>query len=124
MQYEIDGELGAIVCCHCSQCRKSQGTAFATNAPVNASELTFTQGEECITEYPTSEEKVRAFCQRCGSPLYSKLITKPEVLRLRIGTLDSKIDVKPTAHIYVDSKAEWHEILDDLPQFSEKEPRP
>ncbi|MFT5504826.1 MAG: hypothetical protein ACI8XC_002543, partial [Gammaproteobacteria bacterium] len=36
VRYEIRGELGAIVCCHCSQCRKSQGSAFATNAPVKA----------------------------------------------------------------------------------------
>ena len=36
VRYEIDGGLGPIVCCHCSMCRKAQGTAFATNAPVPA----------------------------------------------------------------------------------------
>jgi hypothetical protein len=27
--------------------------------------------------------------------------------------------LKPTAHIFVGSKASWHEILDDLPQYDE-----
>ncbi|MEM7208670.1 MAG: GFA family protein [Pseudomonadota bacterium] len=123
IHYEIHGELGPIVCCHCSQCRKSQGTAFATNAPVKTSDFHFVSGEEDLRQFQTSPDKVRAFCQQCGSPIYSQLIKKPDVLRLRIGTLDTEIDAKPTAHIYVDSKAEWHEINDGLPQFSEREPR-
>ncbi|MFT5506031.1 MAG: hypothetical protein ACI8XC_003756 [Gammaproteobacteria bacterium] len=122
IQYEISGELGKIVCCHCSQCRKSQGSAFATNAPVNASHFHLLQGEEFISEYPTSEDKVRAFCRQCGSPIYSQLKTKPDILRLRIGTLDTPINQKPAAHIFTDSKAEWHDILDDLPQYPEREP--
>ena len=32
--YEIDALLGPGIYCHCSQCRKASGTAFATNASV------------------------------------------------------------------------------------------
>ena len=91
VKYQIDGELGDIVSCHCSQCRKSQGSAFATNAPVKTSEFTILTGSDLIREYPTSADKVRAFCQNCGSPLYSQLKTKPEIMRLRIGSLDTRI---------------------------------
>ena len=120
--YEVHGDLGGIVSCHCSQCRKSQGSAFATNAPIKSVDFKVISGAELIREYPTSEDKVRAFCQNCGSPLYSQLKTKPEVLRLRVGSLDTKITQKPVAHIYAASKAEWYEILDDLPQYEEREP--
>ena len=123
VQYEIHGELGPIVCCHCSQCRKSQGTAFATNSPIKSADFHCVSGEEALTKYPTSPEKIRAFCKNCGSPIYSQLIDKPETMRLRIGTLDTKIDAKPSAHIYVGSKAEWYEINDDLPRYEELEPR-
>ena len=123
IQYEIKGELGLIVCCHCSQCRKSQGTAFATNSPVPTKNFSFVSGEELLTKYPTSEDKVRTFCSACGSPIYSLLISKPEVLRLRIGSLDTKINDRPKAHIYADSKVEWYEINDGLPQHAEQEPR-
>jgi hypothetical protein len=34
VRVEIRGELGSIIYCHCESCRKAQGTAFVTNAPV------------------------------------------------------------------------------------------
>ena len=34
VRYRIRGELGPIALCHCSMCRKTSGTAFATNATV------------------------------------------------------------------------------------------
>jgi hypothetical protein len=84
IQYEINGELGPIVCCHCSQCRKSQGSAFATNAPVNTNDFHLLDGEEYISEYPNSEDKIRAFRQNFGSPIYSPLKSKPDQLTLKI----------------------------------------
>jgi hypothetical protein len=35
------------------------------------------------------------------------------------GTLIDEPALKPTAHIYVGSKASWYEILDDLRQYDE-----
>ena len=39
IRYEIRGELGPIVLCHCAQCRKAQGSAFASNAAVKATDF-------------------------------------------------------------------------------------
>ncbi len=33
------------------------------------------------------------------------------------GILDDDAGARPIAHIFVDSKAPWNEITDDLPQF-------
>ena len=122
VKYQIDGELGPIVCCHCSMCRKAQGTAFATNAPVEAARFRITHGEQALRPYSSSPGKWRCFCSICGSPLFSKTESHPGTIRLRIGTLDSKIPARPTAHIHVASKAEWFDILDGLPQHPELEP--
>ena len=32
--YQIDGPIGDIIQCHCQKCRKANGTAYATNAPI------------------------------------------------------------------------------------------
>src|SRR5919198_3308119 len=122
IKYEVLGELGPIVLCHCSMCRKAQGTAFAANAPVDADRFRLVAGREVLRGYRSSPGKWRYFCSVCGSPIYSKRDARDDVVRLRIGTLDSKIAVKPGAHIYVGSKAEWFDILDDLPQHAELEP--
>ena len=122
IRYEVDGELGDIVCCHCSMCRKAQGTAFATNAPVESDRFRVVAGAQALRGYESSPGKRRYFCSICGSPIFSRRDARPDVLRLRIGTLDSRIAARPTAHICAASKAEWYDILDTLPQHAELEP--
>jgi hypothetical protein len=118
IHYQYNGEITEIAICHCGQCRKAQGSAFATNAPLLSSQFHITQGQELLKTYYSSDIKKRVFCANCGSPLYSQLDDKPDVLRLRIGTLDTATHTKPSYHIYCDSKAPWWTINDDLPQFS------
>jgi hypothetical protein len=47
--------------CHCSQCRKAQGGAFATNTPVSNSNFELKSGAELITEYESSPGKDVSF---------------------------------------------------------------
>lgn len=124
VQYEYSGELGPIAMCHCSQCRRAQGSAYATNSPIQASQFRFVTGRELVKEFESMPGKKRAFCGECGSPLYSRLDSKPEVLRLRIGTLQTPIDARPSHHIHASSAAEWFEFTDGLPRYSELEDSP
>lgn len=116
--FRIAGELAPIQVCHCVQCRKAQGTVFATNTPVARSAFQLDSGAELLTEYESSPGKKRAFCQRCGSPIYSRRDDVPEVLRIRAGLINEPLAVRPAAHFYVAGKANWWEIHDDLPQFA------
>ena len=117
IQYEIDGELGPIVMCHCSKCRKANGTAYATNAAFNKADFRFVTGADMTAEFESTPGVFRVFCRNCGSPLYSRRPAIPDMLRLRIGTLDTPLEAKPSVHVYVGSKAEWDDICDSLPQF-------
>ncbi len=118
--YEVHSELGPIIMCHCSKCRKVTGTAFATNTPISVANFKLVTGENLLSEFESTPNVFRVFCRNCGSPLYSRRTITPEIIRLRIGTLDSAIEDKPTAHVFVASKAEWYEIVDDLPQYAER----
>ena len=122
VKYEIEGELGPIVFCHCSMCRKAQGSAFAANAPVDTARFRLVSGAGTLRSYRSSPGKERCFCGTCGSPVFSRRDDSPDVLRLRIGTLDTRIAARPSAHIFVGSKAEWYEIHDNLPRHPELEP--
>jgi len=123
VKFEYQGELGKIAMCHCQQCRKAQGSPFACNMPVESSGFNIVQGKALITEYESSPGKKRAFCSKCGSPIYSRRDELPDNVRLRMGTFDTPIDEKPAYHIYATSKAEWWEILDSCHQYEELEPR-
>lgn len=116
IRYEIDAELEAVSNCHCGQCRKASGAAFASNASVPAGSFRFVAGAELLKEWESSPGKRRCFCGRCGSPLLKRNEAQPQTIRLRLGTLDTDPHIKPSKHIYVASKAPWFEITDDLPQ--------
>ena len=124
IEYEYAGELGPIAMCHCSQCRRAQGTAFGTNSPIQAAAFRFVSGRDLVREFESTPGKKRAFCRECGSPLYSRLDSKPELLRLRIGTLTTPVDTRPAYHIYAGSAADWYEFTDELPRYSELEDSP
>jgi hypothetical protein len=122
IRYEIRGELGAIVLCHCAQCRKAQGSAFAANAPVRTADFAIVAGSGSLAAYESSPGKKRHFCRNCGAPIISTRDSAPEYVRVRVGTLDSSVHARPTAHIFTASKAGWYEIRDGLPQHTGLEP--
>jgi len=117
IRFRIDGEIGSISFCHCRSCRKAQGTAFVTNAPVARNSFTLTAGESLVAAYESSPGKLRCFCRNCGSPVYSWRREMPDVIRIRLGTLDSDPGARPVLHAWVSEKAPWFEITDELPRF-------
>lgn len=122
VRFRVTGKLGPAGFCHCKQCQRASGSAFAANAPVRTKYLEITAGSDLVNEYESSLNKFRAFCSRCGSPLYSRRDTEPEIRRVRLGTLDSDPERRPLAHVWVGSKAPWYAIEDSLPQFHEDVP--
>ncbi|ACJ29818.1 Glutathione-dependent formaldehyde-activating, GFA [Shewanella piezotolerans WP3] len=121
VKYEIDGELKDVLNCHCSMCRKLHGAAFRTRAQINSTDWRTIEGKEFIKFYESSPGEHKGFCSECGSNLYTKFDAKPNVLGFPLGTLDTDPKVTPSRHIFVGSKAPWHEIADDLPQQREYE---
>src|SRR5262249_13572480 len=101
---------------------KAQGTPFATNSPVAASAFQLVRGHDLLTEYESSPGKVRVFCRRCGSPIYSSKNTLPDVVRIRAGLINEPLPGRPVAHFHTGSKCNWWDINDTLPQFSAGRP--
>jgi hypothetical protein len=121
VRYEIHGELGPAFYCHCSRCRKASGSAFASNAVVNAQAFVVVAGAQALRSYVAASGLSRQFCGQCGSPILSQRQGVP-VVRVRMGTLDSPVDQGPQAHIYTDSKAPWYDILDERIQHPDRPP--
>lgn len=121
IKFTVNNSIANIIYCHCSQCRKAQGSAFATNANVKASDFRFISGEDNLTAFPSTKNQTKYFCKTCGSPIMSKNTSTPEKIRIRLGTIESDITERPGAHIFVSSKANWEMISGELPQYDEYE---
>jgi len=119
VRFRLNGKLGPAAYCHCQQCRRASGSAFAANAPARTAYFELTSGNDLVSEYESSPGKFRAFCRLCGSPIYSRRDAEPDIRRIRLGTLDSDPDRRPFAHFWVGSKAPWCSIEDSLPQYPE-----
>lgn len=122
VRFEIDGPLAPIQFCHCTDCRKAQGGAFAANIPLDTKDFRLLSGADDLQAYESSPGKERVFCRRCGSPIFSRLASRPGVVRLRAGTLDAPVGAERGFHFHVASKAGWWEITDDLPQYPAERP--
>ena len=117
VRYEISGPLRGVLNCHCSMCRKAHGAAFRTRASVKAADFRWVLGEDLVTYYESSPGNHRGFCRVCGSPLLSRFDFDSGVYGLPLGALDDDPGKKPMLHVFVASKAPWHDITDELPQY-------
>ncbi|VAW99998.1 hypothetical protein MNBD_GAMMA22-1080 [hydrothermal vent metagenome] len=117
VRFEISGPINDIIMCHCSLCRKAQGSAYATNANVATADFKFICGENNLTDYESTPGQLKSFCKTCGSPIMSRQRSVPENIRIRLGSIESDITERPEAHIFVSSKANWDELNDKLPHY-------
>ena len=124
VQYVYRNRIDHVVICHCDQCKKAQGSVFATNAPVALNSFAIESGEDLLQTYRSSPGKRRVFCSNCGSPIYSAHDDKPEVIRLRVGTIDTKLDCTPDYQQYTESKADWLEFKQDIPAYERGKVKP
>ena len=119
IEYEVEEIPGKIYNCHCSQCRKSHGAAFATQVFAKGATLRFTKGEKYLKEYIQFPDQggIRTFCSLCGSRLMNYLPDKTIYLSVALSSIDSNFSGKPIAHAFVGSKAAWHQPTDDIPCY-------
>jgi hypothetical protein len=102
-----------IIACHCSECRRVQGSAFAVNGNVKNDNFELVSGEDNLTEFKETDNKSRFFCKSCGAPIFAKLKNNTEYTRIRLGLIEGDIQEKIGKHIFTDSKANWDTLPDD-----------
>jgi hypothetical protein len=116
--YEVSDEFVAAYNCHCSKCRAMTGSAFLPWGEIEREKLRVTEGVESLTVVGDADADHAMYCRECLSLLYWTARNGVYV-RVPYGSLVDEPALKPTAHMFVGSKAPWHEILDDLPQHHE-----
>ncbi|MDX2495679.1 MAG: GFA family protein [Desulfuromusa sp.] len=120
VQYEIDKRPRLIVNCHCTICRKGNGSAFSTYASVLESSFSVVKGADSIQNYPLGEKGEKNFCGNCGSPLFNKNNKYPGFFMVHYGSLNIPNNVEPTVNVFFENKLPWVCSIEQLKNFEQE----
>ncbi|WP_414583782.1 GFA family protein [Scytonema sp. PCC 10023] len=117
VRYECSAEPIAMGNCHCRDCQRATGTAYASGLLVPQSAVTITGDVKYYDVIGDSGSIVgRGFCPNCGSRLFSKPPI-PELMGILAGSLDDPSWFRPTMDFYTASAQPWDHMNPDLPKF-------
>jgi hypothetical protein len=116
--YRADAEPALVCVCHCKDCQRQAGTAFATLVIIPRD--TFKMGGESKTYTQaggSGQPMKRHFCPDCGSPIAIDAAAVPDMILITAGTLDDTSFVKPTRNIFCNSAQSWVPLTQDTQNF-------
>ncbi|MBO0738140.1 MAG: GFA family protein [Alphaproteobacteria bacterium] len=118
VRYESQGEVLFSLLCHCRDCQYQSGSAFIAAIRVPAAGFRITKGEPklYLSGSDAGNAVTRAFCPECGSPLFIRVSARPDIVGLRVGSLDDPSGFRPEADIFVKSAQPWDHMNPDLPK--------
>jgi len=110
VRFSISAELEHFYFCHCEQCRKITGSAFAANILAKPAPIDWLTGAQKVRrfDYPGSRSFTKVFCSDCGSGL-PFLNESGNTLFIPAGSLDQTPSISPEKNIFWADKAEWYE---------------
>ena len=103
VRYTVGGPLREILVCHCIECRRWAGHAWAATAARTA-------------DLEIGDTADRGFCVRCGASLFWRVPGWDRV-SISAGTLDEPSGLHVAAHIWVEQGADWERPADDVPAY-------
>lgn len=115
VRFAVEGGFERFYLCHCGYCRKDTGSAHAANLFSSAAALNWISGHDKVVAFDLPGTRHRkCFCAVCGSALP---YASDAGLVVPAGSLDTPLPLRPDAHLFVASRADWDRALEALPVF-------
>jgi hypothetical protein len=119
VHYVGDAEPAFVGVCHCADCQKFSGSAFATVVGVPRAALKVSGALKTFTKPGDSGKPIhRRFCPECGSGIIDEAEALPGMAMVNAGTLDDRSWVKPQSEIFCDSAQSWVELGGGMKRFA------
>jgi hypothetical protein len=123
VRFAVDAPLVSAVYCHCTRCQRRTGTAASVSGRTVPGSFRIVEGAELVRVYRPPDGFEKAFCERCGSHLFSRNPEDHDHLSVRLGAVDGDPGIRPSARQFTAYAAPWEPIPDDgLPRHPERLP--
>ena len=119
VRYQVESDPLMCMTCHCKNCQRQSGSSLSIIVGVPKDAVKIDGVEHLKTYHDTGDSGAgvdRQFCGECGSPVFTVVEQRPEMLFIKAGTLDDTSSLNPAFHIFTKSKQEWVD-LGDIPCF-------
>lgn len=119
IEYQISQPFLKQLACHCTECQKLSATAFSISAIINQESFKLISGE--LATYTRIADSGLTnncyFCPKCGNRIYHQNPDKPEIIRLKPGTLEDTSVINPSIHVWLQSKQAWVDIPEGVETY-------
>jgi hypothetical protein len=115
IRYEITAYPLLVYACHCTDCQRRSGSAFALNMPVPSKAFRIVQGapKGWRRQSPSGAATISWFCGDCGGRINGERPSRPESTTVRAGSLDDTSWLSPVAHFFLRSAQPWVRLPED-----------
>jgi hypothetical protein len=119
VRYRLLSRPMFVHCCHCTDCQRHTGGAFAINGLIETSRIELLAGKPEPVSMPTESGQPHDIyrCPTCKVAVWSDYRRRPFLRFVRISTLDQPHPIVPDVHIYTRSKLPWVRLPEDARVF-------
>ena len=119
VQYRLLSKPMFVHCCHCFDCQRQTGGAFAINALIETGQIELLAGTPAPVSMPTDSDRPHDIhrCPACQVAVWSDYGRRPSLRFVRVATLDDPHVIAPDVHIFTRSKVPWVRLPDDVRAF-------
>jgi hypothetical protein len=119
VRYRLTTPPMFVNCCHCTECQRQNGSAFAVNALIEADRVLVMSGAPEPAPVPTPSGRPHPIyrCPACRTPVWSEYGGRPQIRFVCVGSLDDPAALPPDAHIFTRSRQPWVVLPEATPSF-------
>jgi hypothetical protein len=108
VRYSVDWAPMVVATCCCRNCQKQAGSSMSVIAMMPKAGLNLTGTLKSYEDHGESGNPLlRNFCPECGAPVTSEIPAAPELVIIKVGSLDDPSDVVPTLNYWTCSASSW-----------------
>lgn len=105
IRYAITGNVSHVSRCYCRMCQKQHAAEFATYVSIKRENFCYTQGEDALTAFNSSNSIERKFCKHCGSTMeWSGSPQFPDWISIPLATFDSDFQPEHIEDVHLASR--------------------
>ena len=115
LRVEVEGEPGAVVLCHCTECQCLTGSVFGVGAYFPADKVKCTGANTAYTRVMEGRKFTSHFCPTCGTSLYWEAELVPGAIGVAVGGFRDSNFPRPTRAVWEEKRHHWVTLGAEIP---------